>query len=52
MSSRTVFARRTQTCGAEQAAQGFATERETFLSSEFLAQMVIVEPGVSGASQA
>ena len=38
--------------GAQQAAQGFAAEREAFLFGELLAEMVVVEPGISGAGQA
>src|SRR5450631_77779 len=52
MSGRASFAGRAQASGAQQAAQGFAAEREAFLFGELLAEMVIVEPGIGGAGQA
>jgi hypothetical protein len=52
MSRRAVFARRADPGRTEQPAESLATEREAFLFGEFLTEMVIVEPGIGGASQA
>ena len=51
MSGRSAFAWRAQAVGAEQAAQGFAAQREAFLLDEFLVEMMIVEAGVACARQ-
>jgi hypothetical protein len=52
MSGRASFAGWAEATGAQQAAQGFAAEREAFLFRELLAEMVVVEPGIGGAGQA
>ena len=52
MSGSAAFSGRTDTWLAQQAAQGFAAEREAFLFGEFFAQMVIIEAGIGGAGQA
>ena len=50
MSGRASFAGRAETGGAQQSAQGFATEREAFLFGELLVEMVIVEPGIGACA--
>ena len=51
MSGGASFAGWAEATGAQQAAQGFAAEREAFLFRELLAEMVVVEPGIGGAGQ-
>ena len=52
MSSRAAFTRRADSGRTKQPAESFAAEREAFLFDELLAEMVIVESGIGGASQA
>jgi hypothetical protein len=51
MSGGTPFAGRAESGGAQEAAKGFATERETFDLIELLLKMMIVEASVAGARQ-
>jgi hypothetical protein len=52
MSGSAALARRTQTGLAQQSAQSFAAEREAFDLAQFFAEMMIVETGIGGTSQA
>ena len=51
MSGRPALAWRADAVGAEQAAQGFAAQREAFLFDELLVEMMVVEAGVACAGQ-
>ncbi len=51
MSGRTALAWRADAVGTEQAAQGFAAEREALVFDELVMKMMIVEAGVAGARQ-
>ena len=45
------FAWRADAGRAQQTAEGFASERETFHLTELLAQVMVVEAGIGGAGQ-
>jgi len=52
MSGRTALARGAEAFLAQEAAQGFATERKAFDLVELFAKVVVVEPSIFGAIQA
>jgi hypothetical protein len=51
MRGSTTLAGRADPCRAQQAAKGFAPERETFLLDQFFAEVMVVETGLGGAGQ-
>jgi hypothetical protein len=51
MSGSATFAGRAQSLAAQQAAEGFAAEREAFLFGELFAKVMVIETGIASASQ-
>ena len=51
MSGSATFAGRAQSLAAQQAAEGFAAEREAFLLDELFAKVMVVEAGIASAGQ-
>ena len=51
MSGSATFTGRAEALAAQQAAQGFAAEREAFLLGELLAKVMVIEAGIAGAGQ-
>jgi len=51
MVGRATFTGRTDAGGAQQTAQGLTAERETFLLSQFLVEVMIVEAGITTPRQ-
>jgi len=51
MSGRSAFTGRADAAGAEEAANGFAAEREALFFNQLFVEMMIVETGVARACQ-
>ena len=51
MSGSATFTGRAEALAAQQAAEGFAAEREAFLFGELFAKVMVIEAGIASASQ-